>query len=571
MLNKTFLTFYIQKLSERSQAQKERTIFGFDWIIYNLSLTDNYTPVRLPFIRNGGAETSKTKSEAEFGVDMSFISDDKKTLRVFVLKAEVLTNNSWGSAKFRDDLDDACDVSTESDPDLKHVEVINVILAYNKDEYANGIKKYDLSKAKLERRDERLKIERWNLTKIVNEASDKLLNPSLLPQKFYSQFSYICSQFENFRHGSEEWEKQLVPNWRNFLDSIFTQQIDERTLNIVPVALLILRAEKDKYEGRSTGFIDLTEWAMMKIFDLSLSNEKISNLVLDYWYQFYFTILNDYYSINGNLLTVQDSLDVTNIKGGFFVGPMRSATVAQWHVARIGLLSLCCAEMASHHNNSHDTSLKDLADLFTRFSNANKSAQRVFLDIHIIQVLLTYYTYFMASDVENLLGWLHRLCAELKIRRLGLCDLQFIYTFNNESLAIENYALKNTKNTKNTSSSSLVMILAGLINLLPASDDKNELLKIVHNNLILGEDDFCKKSESTKQLNLFYWVPPQDWEKRIFNEPLANEGIAVQCEITPTASNNFKPEEFTKSLNEFTSITMKHYTEGISSGLPISA
>src|SRR4051794_1048834 len=91
----SFLTYYVRSLAERTRAEKASTKFGFDWIIYNLALAENLTPYRFPFIRSGANAISKTKTEAEFGIDSSFLSPDRKTLTIFVLKDEVLSNSNW--------------------------------------------------------------------------------------------------------------------------------------------------------------------------------------------------------------------------------------------------------------------------------------------------------------------------------------------------------------------------------------------------------------------------------------------------------------------------------------------
>src|SRR5213593_2846565 len=100
----SFLTYYIRSLAERTRVEKTSTKFGFDWIIYNLALADNLTPYRLPFIRSGSTEISKTKTEPEFGIDSSFLSPDRKTLTIFVLKDEVLSNANWTAHGFDSDL-----------------------------------------------------------------------------------------------------------------------------------------------------------------------------------------------------------------------------------------------------------------------------------------------------------------------------------------------------------------------------------------------------------------------------------------------------------------------------------
>ena len=47
----SFLTYYIRSLGERTRDEKRGTKLGFDWIIYNLALAEDWSPHRLPFLR----------------------------------------------------------------------------------------------------------------------------------------------------------------------------------------------------------------------------------------------------------------------------------------------------------------------------------------------------------------------------------------------------------------------------------------------------------------------------------------------------------------------------------------
>ncbi len=143
----------------------------------------------------------------------------------------------------------------------------------------------------------RLKFERWNLTTIVERVESSLLSPALLPQKFFSQFSYICSQVAGFDHGSDEWENQVIPNWRSFLDGLFAGDADERSVRLLPVALIILKDSADKRETAETGWIDLIEWGMLAIWEVARKAETkgIRNLVALTWIDFYVKELERYY------------------------------------------------------------------------------------------------------------------------------------------------------------------------------------------------------------------------------------------------------------------------------------
>src|SRR5436190_321201 len=138
----SFLTYYIRSLAERTRAEKAGTKFGFDWIIYNLALAGELTPHRLPFLRGGPTEISKTKTEPEFGIDLSFLSPDRRCLHIFVLKDEVLSNANWTAKDFDGDLRRAAAPDLTS-PEFKHVHDVRITLAYNKDEDQTGVKLYE--------------------------------------------------------------------------------------------------------------------------------------------------------------------------------------------------------------------------------------------------------------------------------------------------------------------------------------------------------------------------------------------------------------------------------------------
>ena len=105
-----------------------------------------------------------------------------------------------------------------------------MILAYNKDDDDAGVELYDRRTAGLGTKvgdHVKLSFERWNLTTITEKVSGGLLTSStFLPQAFFSQFGYLCSQFGDFVHGSDEWTNQLIPNWRRFLESLLKENAE---------------------------------------------------------------------------------------------------------------------------------------------------------------------------------------------------------------------------------------------------------------------------------------------------------------------------------------------------------
>jgi hypothetical protein len=139
---KSFVTYYLQNLSERTRREKTGTKWGIDWIAYNIGLARFGKTVRLPFLRHGSGGFPKSKTEAEFGIDVAFVSEDGSELIVFVLKDEPLTNTTWTANGFDRDLRMAITPDLGA-PDLEHVTRVTITLAYNKDDNQNGIEIYD--------------------------------------------------------------------------------------------------------------------------------------------------------------------------------------------------------------------------------------------------------------------------------------------------------------------------------------------------------------------------------------------------------------------------------------------
>jgi len=139
---KSVVTYYLQSLSERTRREKSGTKCGIDWVVYNIGLARFGKPVRLPFLRGGDFGFPKSKVEAEFGIDLAFLSDDALHLTIFVLKDEPLTNTTWTRNDFDRDLRMAMtpDLNAEG---LGGVASVTVILTYNKDDQQNGIEAYN--------------------------------------------------------------------------------------------------------------------------------------------------------------------------------------------------------------------------------------------------------------------------------------------------------------------------------------------------------------------------------------------------------------------------------------------
>lgn len=564
-----FLVYYLQSLKERSRQESSGTKFGIDWVIYNLAIQEGWTPHRLPFLRSGGDETSKTKTEAEFGNDESYLSPDRKTLRVFVLKDEILNNKNWTKHDFDTDLRSAS-APRLTTPELKNVEVVEVILAYNKDENASGIELYERriqSQGTKVGDNVRLKFERWNLTTIVERVESRLLSPALLPQKFFSQFSYICSQVADFDHGSDEWKNQVIPNWRSFLDGLFAGNADERSVRLLPVALIILKDSADKRETAETGWIDLIEWGMLAIWEVARKTETkgIRNLVAHTWIDFYVKELERYYHDNIEYLCVEKSLDRGCSE--MLVGTAVSGVVAHWHLARLGLLSLACAEaMPRETDDQREVGfrlLHQLASWTAGLIDANVSTLRPLVDLNHIELFLTWQVFRRVGRRQDLHVWLTMLVNQLSMRRAGTGQLPFIEGNNSMELVFEAIAECEAPPEYCETSS---VYLTCLLELVCESQfqDASDLAAVIYRRLVLGCADDHKQIDGCQPIELMMWFPPSDWEQHVLTECLANTGSCFTISygqpwdepMTETAEIVAEVERFVRASREAVPITL---------------
>ena len=98
-----FLLEYIRSLNERSRFEKSGFKNGLDWLILELGIQKGWLSFRTPF-SIGKEQKLKSKSEGEFGIDIAFLSKNKRNLYIFVIKDEKLNNHNFTEANFDKDL-----------------------------------------------------------------------------------------------------------------------------------------------------------------------------------------------------------------------------------------------------------------------------------------------------------------------------------------------------------------------------------------------------------------------------------------------------------------------------------
>jgi len=332
---KVFLTDYISSLSERTRAERGSLKIGFDWLIYQLAFAKGWTPVRLPFFRQPGKKAAKAKTEAEFGIDVSFLLPSKTELCVFVLKDEVLNNKNWTRHSFDTDLRVAATTNVEQQG-LGFVTSVKIILAYNKDEDENGKRLYEQCAHSLGTRigdDVSLSFARWNLDRIVQEVQSHI-TPEFLPQHVAGLLRYVSSLVGDFEYGTAEWQNLVVPKWRKFLGAVLESPIDERKLRLIPVALMILKQYRRDAPDSYPGWIDLMEWAMLALWASSKQmpergGQKLKGLIREIWLKLYIADLEKYFLGVQGTLTTQHAFSISRRGLGFGVSPINDAYLAR--------------------------------------------------------------------------------------------------------------------------------------------------------------------------------------------------------------------------------------------------
>ena len=531
----SFVTYYIRSLAERTRVEKKATKFGFDWVVYNLALAEDLIPYRLPFFRAGPTEVSKTKTEAEFGIDSSFLSRDRKTLTIFVLKSEVLSNATWTAKGFDADLRRAA-APDLTPTEFKEVRQVRIILVYNKDEDQTGIRLYEnlIRSFPAEISDRiRLSFERWNLTVLADKVKEKLLTPSLLPQPFFSLFSYICSQFGDFRHGSDGWIKQLIPNWRRFLEDLLKDHADERTVRLLPVALLILREHGSTNPTAETGWIDLVEWAMLAGWHVqqTTTNGTVKDAVFQMWKYFYLVELERYYGVHAGELGTQHSLEIR--RTGNYLDPIIAATTAFWHIGRLGILAFSFSELLPRQTPSEQGKRTEATQTVTNWLialiNANPAAQRPLIDLHHVELYLIWKILFQSQRRHDIATWLHTLYDYLMMRRAGATPLPFIEGGNSLELVFEHVATGEKPPEFCDQSSVLILCLLELcFSLEPA--ERDALIAKYYKQLVLGRTTDGHQMGKCEPLDLMGWMPPKDWAETVLVKSLADKGESQTLE-----------------------------------------
>ncbi|MHB9012417.1 MAG: hypothetical protein ACYC49_09390 [Ignavibacteriaceae bacterium] len=571
---KSFINNYILSLKERTRNEKKGLQLGFDWIIYNLGIAKNWIPTNLPFFRSISDKDFITKTGAQFGIDMAFLAGNE--LIIFVLKDEELNNKNWIKNNFDSDLRMA------STPELtsynNKIEKIKIILAYNKDEDDNGVQLYNNLISALPKKiyeDKEINYERWNLSKIVEQVNDNLITPDLLPQHLSALLNYICGQVNDLEYGSEEWENILLPNWKNFLNILLSDNIDEKKLRLIPVSLYIIYNYKKDAPSSYSGWIDLIEWALLAVWNLwnDIQDPSLKQLILlELWHSFYLAELEIYLLANQELFNTEHGISTRVGIGN--LGALNDAYLAYWLIGRIGILHFGMQELLPPEERPNSELFGKLVERSNNWINNllrnNPAAYRPLIDLHHIELYLIWLIIYQSDNKKFLKEWFYTLEARLMVRRIGMPSLPFIEGRNRYELVAEYAATHSTLQKKpedfvDMSSYLLLMIIELTFSL--NEDDREELLEKYYNHLVLGHwDDGKPFYEKIEEIDLQSWVPPDDWTKRIFKSPVT-DGIAE-------STQNFHfPEEgkLSDKIKSFINNSTKQFPDKMEISVPLSS
>ena len=538
-----FLSKYLTSLLERTRDEKKGIKIGFDWVIYNLAIAKNWTPVRLPFFRAPNPETPKTKSEAEFGIDLAFLDKRGQELIIFVLKDEALTNSNWTNHNFDPDLRKASTIDLKK-LGFEAVGEVKIILAYNKDEDNTGIELFERlteSLGKTRGDGTKLTFERWNLTRLVEEVKNNLLTPELMPQHLSNALQYICLQVGDFDFGSAEWENQLVPQWRYFLNKVLEPPIDERKLRLVPVALMIIHEYRKKTPNSYPGWIDLIEWAMLALWDTcrDLKANMLKAIVANIWLNFYVEELKRYFFEIQDALTIEHGLagrergrDIGQL------GAVRDAYIAYWHLGRLGVLNYAPQQFwdtQGEHRENFKEHLRRNVQWLDEFFYNNPAALRPLLDVHHVELFLVWLMLWQVKGQNKIYEWLGSLENCLLTRRAEMSGLPFIEARNRMDLVAE-FAATSKRPSEFTDGSSYLLLMILEVCFSLEESQRDELLERYFEQIVKGVGADGQPLDNNK-IDLLGWIPPDDWDVRILREPVT-DGTAIM-----THNFEFHPDD----------------------------
>lgn len=575
---KTFLRQYIASLSEETQRTTAGDRFGFDYLIEQLGLAERWILHRAPsHVPVSSEDLPVPKKEEEHGIDYAFLTGDRRTVIIFVLKDEKLTYRNFISERFDVDLRRAAQQDLTV-PDLVGVTAVRIVLAYNKGDEEEGVEEFNRLVKTLGTKigdHATLGFERWNIDRLVDEVEAKLFTPALLPPNFFKALTYICAQVGDFPHGSAQWEEVLVPDWKEFVDRILKDPVTVRSVWMVAAALPVVWEHGKQASAFETGWLELLEWAMLALWHAALRSGKkdVANAVQEIWMMTYVRQLERFYGTHAGGLGVEDSLTGTS---DVSFEPVTQTYHSYWHLARLGILWHGLAELkfkkgANDARVAQEKSLRELAAIMQNFHVANAGTLRPLLDSHHIELFLVWSVYYGTDNTAAIAVWLRQLHERIFFRRREGGAFRVIANDNDWDSVFEMIIEQKPPAKSYGRTSYLLLMLEEMCFGLPESD-RDELLESLHVLTVLGRNGKGESLKFEEEIELASWAPPDGWELKMLTGTMENgkdAGVAI-------TTSNFEREprdaqvSITERLREFVRQTRERYPLKRETNLPLS-
>lgn len=360
--------------------------------------------------------------------------------------------------------------------------------------------------------------------------------------------SYVSAQAADFKHGSDPWQLQLVPNWKQFVDDVLRESAGARGPALIPVALIIVRQHAADNSSFETGWIELVEWAAIALWKghKEYPDEVVRTSALRFWREFYIAELDRFYRAHIGALGTEHSIDHTAL--GSLIGAVAASYIAYWHIGRLGLLSVDIVTGlepgdTTGQGQNRIARLNEVANWAAMIMNANVAVFRPVLDIQHIEVFLIMETLRNAGRVAEAKDIIEALVANLYPRRLGQSSFPFLDGGNSLDNVFKQITTRPDKSPALAQSSFFVLMLLELCCILP-DDVRDSLVSLIHRRLVLGAFDRGDPGDCLP-INLMSWIPPDDWAKLVFEDeipegqgvfvaPLASGREATALDILPS-------------------------------------
>ncbi len=450
------------------------------------------------------------------------------------------------------------------------------MLVYNKDDEARGVEAFDKfvkSRPTKVGKSAKLVIERWNLTAFTERVRHRLLaSPAILPERFFRSFSYICWQVQDFSHGSEQWREVLIPDWREFLNSVLPEKAGEREVRMVSMSLIVLHGHGKDDPSWETGWIELMEWAMLALWRVAArsKDKKTKVAVHKSWVSLYLAQLEVYYEKNADLLTTEDSLACGH--HAEFSEAIASHH-AFWHMGRLGILGTAMLQLASDLERDESkralmTACQKITNILVGMINANPACLRPMLDIQHIELFLVWILLVVLGRGDEVVAVFSQIHERLLLRRLGNAGVRLIDQNNSWPLLLEHIAVGKPLSDSFGKSSYLLQMVIEICT-CKLGEKGEQLAWQFHQHLVLGLDDDGNSLKFPETVELQSWVPPLDWQQTVLEKPIGNEGVCIT--IRYGADEPVSRGQFGSEVRTFVEEMRKAYDQNVPQTSPFGA